>query len=59
MMAQSEVNTQYGRIRGSLEKSSEGIDFYAFKGIPYAKPPVGELRFKVTNFSLKLYFVHF
>ncbi len=35
------VNTKYGAIRGIL---SEGC--YIFKGIPYAQPPVGELRFK-------------
>jgi para-nitrobenzyl esterase len=35
------VNTNYGRIEGYRVK---GID--VFKGIPYAKPPVGNLRFK-------------
>ena len=35
------VNTSYGRLKGSQEK-----DYIAFLGIPYAKPPVGELRWK-------------
>ena len=35
-----EVMTKYGRIRGVLKG-----DALVYKGIPYAKPPVGELRF--------------
>src|SRR5262245_34639636 len=35
------VATDRGSVRGVLTGSS-----YAFKGIPYAAPPVGELRFK-------------
>lgn len=30
---------------GNKMKSSEGTDFEAYLGIPYAKPPVGSLRF--------------
>lgn len=41
------VKTNSGRLLGSLENSIEGFKYYAFKGIPYAKPPVGDLRFKV------------
>jgi para-nitrobenzyl esterase len=33
------VNTQAGKIEGSFEKG-----LYVFKGIPYADPPVGDLR---------------
>lgn len=47
-MAPPEVITAYGKIRGSVQKSSEGIEFCSFKGIPYAKPPIGNLRFKVS-----------
>jgi para-nitrobenzyl esterase len=36
------VTTQYGQLEGVKEAS--GI--YAFKGIPFAAPPVGELRWK-------------
>jgi para-nitrobenzyl esterase len=36
---QAIVNTKSGKLEGSLE---DGI--YIFKGIPYASPPVGELR---------------
>lgn len=47
------VETKLGHIRG-IRKTSilNNIDFYAFKGIPYAKSPTGELRFKVTLLSI-------
>ncbi|XP_058807487.1 esterase FE4-like [Phymastichus coffea] len=45
-MKKTVVKTKYGRIRGSIQKSIEGYKYYAFKGVPYAKPPIGDLRFK-------------
>ncbi|XP_076048048.1 carboxylic ester hydrolase-like isoform X1 [Oratosquilla oratoria] len=41
-----EVSIPLGRLSGRLETSIEGRSFYAFRKIPYAKPPVGPLRFK-------------
>eukprot|EP00331_Platyophrya_macrostoma_P002687 CAMPEP_0176424688 /NCGR_PEP_ID=MMETSP0127-20121128/10971_1 /TAXON_ID=938130 /ORGANISM="Platyophrya macrostoma, Strain WH" /LENGTH=543 /DNA_ID=CAMNT_0017805763 /DNA_START=39 /DNA_END=1670 /DNA_ORIENTATION=+ len=38
------VTTPYGRVSGT---SDQGV--YAFRGIPFAKPPVGSLRFKKTE----------
>jgi para-nitrobenzyl esterase len=35
-----EVNTAYGRVRGQ-----EQAGIHIFRGLPYARPPVGELRF--------------
>lgn len=43
------VKTAKGAIRGLMLKSRDGRDFYSFTGIPYAKPPVDELRFQVNN----------
>lgn len=42
------IETENGQVRG-LRKTTllNGILFYSFKGIPYAKPPIGDLRFKV------------
>lgn len=42
------VNTEYGRVRGSVSRTFlEQRPIVSFTGIPYAKPPVGELRFEV------------
>ncbi|XP_043210841.1 juvenile hormone esterase-like [Amphibalanus amphitrite] len=40
------VRTKEGPVRGYLERSASGKAFFAFRGIPYARPPVGELRFQ-------------
>lgn len=42
------VNTSYGLVQGLLTVSLLGDAYYSFQGIPYGKPPVGELRFKVN-----------
>ena len=36
-----------GKIQGERVDYEFGQYYYAFKGIPYAKPPVKDLRFKV------------
>lgn len=42
------VKTKNGLVRGFRDTTMNGkVDYYAFKGIPYAKSPIGELRFKV------------
>lgn len=44
------VETNSGPIRGQIFKTLyDQRPFYAFKGIPYAEPPVNKLRFKVCN----------
>lgn len=39
------VDTKYGKIQGVQWRSVNGDMYYSFEGIPFAKPPVGELRF--------------
>ena len=39
------VKTNYGRVRG-MRENVNGKYVDSFLGIPYAKPPVGDLRFK-------------
>ncbi|KAG8034169.1 hypothetical protein G9C98_001253 [Cotesia typhae] len=46
------VYTQQGRLRGIKKKNVDGSSYYyAFHGVPYAKPPLGNLRFKVLCFD--------
>lgn len=47
-----EVKLAKGKIKGQILKSRNGRSYYSYTGIPYAKPPVGELRFKVGYFYL-------
>jgi len=50
-----EVRLPMGIVRGRTFRTNTGRDFYAFLGIPYATPPLGPLRFKVSVF---LEFIH-
>lgn len=48
------VQISDGKIRGQkFQTLIEKNEFYSFEGIPYAKAPIGELRFKV-NFIINL-----
>jgi len=51
------VRITKGAIRGLTSKSRDDRDFYSFTAIPYAKPPVDELRFEV-NF-IKTYIIRY
>ncbi len=42
------VTTKSGKVRGYKTKSPLDYEYFNFIGIPYAKPPIGELRFKVS-----------
>ncbi|XP_015115261.1 venom carboxylesterase-6 [Diachasma alloeum] len=39
------LDTAYGRFRGKIMESRKGRNFSAFRGVPYASPPIGSLRF--------------
>ena len=43
-----------GQLVGEQEISEDGTSYYSFKGLRYALPPVGDLRFKVRNPFLKM-----
>ncbi|KAK3858801.1 hypothetical protein Pcinc_035035 [Petrolisthes cinctipes] len=40
------IDTTTGKVSGVKEVSTKGNPFYAYRSIPFAKPPLGELRFK-------------
>lgn len=41
------VTIKQGQLKGCIRTDIDGGRILTFLGIPYAKPPVGELRFKV------------
>ncbi|KAF5273126.1 hypothetical protein FQA39_LY07616 [Lamprigera yunnana] len=40
------VTIKDGILQGKIETDCNGNKYYSFQGIPYGKPPIGELRFK-------------
>ncbi|CAH1407434.1 unnamed protein product [Nezara viridula] len=44
-----QVTTSYGTMKGQFLKSRDGREFSSFTRIPYAKPPVGERRFLISE----------
>ncbi|XP_044012655.1 juvenile hormone esterase-like [Aphidius gifuensis] len=40
------VEIDLGKLRGVNETNINGFKYNSFRGVPYAKPPVGKLRFK-------------
>lgn len=42
-----QVRVEEGILEGEKVGNAFGVPFYSFKGIPYAQPPIGDLRFKV------------
>lgn len=47
-LRESVVQVNEGKLLGSTKTNINGEDFYTFQGVPYAKPPLGCLRFKVS-----------
>lgn len=47
-MSEPIVHVNEGKLKGNVATTVKDVQYYSFKGIPYAKPPVGELRFAVS-----------
>lgn len=43
------VSTIYGPVKGVKRKSIYGDAYFSFEKIPFAKPPLGELRYKAPQ----------
>lgn len=43
------VEVNEGKLLGTYKTNINGEQFCSFQGVPYAKPPLGHLRFKVSN----------
>lgn len=56
-MSKPVVTVKDGKLRGVELKSVLGLPYVAFYDIPFAAPPIGELRFKVTDLlnTIKLF----
>ena len=46
-----EVETQYGVVRGQPVALTSGAIINSYLGVPYARPPVGDLRFQVNYYT--------
>ncbi|XP_017090713.1 esterase B1 [Drosophila bipectinata] len=45
-----ELATKYGQLKGQQRRTFyDGETYYSFEGIPFAQPPVGELRFRAPQ----------
>lgn len=49
-----EVKLEQGALRGKYRQTLKGRKIISFTSIPYAQPPVGRLRFKVTYLYLDI-----
>lgn len=43
------VKLPVGNVKGKHQPGYCGNEFYSFEGIPYGKPPIGELRFRPSQ----------
>jgi Carboxylesterase type B len=46
------VHIENGAVSGTYKLSTGGNRFLSFEGIPYARPPVGKYRFRVSDFRI-------
>lgn len=51
-MSKQIVTVKQGKLGGAVLKSALGSLYIAFRGIPFAAPPVGDLRFKVYIYNI-------
>lgn len=53
------IHTKSGFIKGVIQKTFlKHQKYLSFIGIPYAEPPIGDLRYKARHFSLRIIRFH-
>jgi len=60
MYCELEVRIADGVLKGQVLQARDGRTYYSHTAIPYAKPPIGELRFKVltSNMIFNIHNIH-
>lgn len=59
MADQTLVHTTNGPVQGVKKTSLLGDEYLSYQRIPYAEPPVGELRFRVSQVTrVKMLFMY-
>jgi carboxylesterase type B len=53
MLPEIKVKVNQGIVKGVIESLPDGRKFQRFSGIPYAKPPIGKLRFRAPQKLMK------
>ena len=48
------VKCKSGSVRGIIRNSRDGRKYQSWLGVPYARPPVGDLRFTVSSSAKQL-----
>lgn len=51
------IETNSGPVRGIKRTTILGNDYLSFQSIPYAKPPIGPLRFRVNKNYISLVYL--
>ena len=49
------VIVKQGALKGAIIENIDGGEYICFSGIPYAEPPIGDLRFKVILISNNIF----
>ena len=47
------VKCKRGSVQGIIQTSRDGRKYHSWLGVPYARPPVGDLRFAVSIFCMQ------
>ena len=45
------INTKYGPVEGHVVTLGSGQQVLSFLGVPFARPPIDELRFRVSTIT--------